>query len=304
MKRLTILGLMLSLAGAACAGHGAVSLGPAPSGAPRTSVQPISSPSLSQSPTPSTTPSPSTAPSTQPPAGHVTVQVWFVRSGKLFQTKRTEAATVAVARLAMTKMLEGPSSTERAVSAGTEIPAGTSLRGITIANGTATVDLSSSFGSSTTRASMGLRIAQVVYTLTQFSTVKGVRFHIDGVARTTVGGVPVQQDQTRSMWDGDLPAILVDSPTPGAAVSCPVTVTGTANVFEAQVNVRVLDENGREVAKTFTLATCGTGCRGRFSVSVTYHVSHEQQGIIEVLDYSAKDGSPENVYDVPVTLTA
>jgi hypothetical protein len=151
---------------------------------------------------------------------------------------------------------------------------------------------------------MRLRIADVVYTLTQFSTVRGVRFDIDGQSRATVGGVPVQQAQTRAMWDSTLPPILVESPVIGARVSSPVTVTGTADVFEATVTVRILDENGREIARTFTTATCGTGCRGTFSIAVSYHLPHEQAGTIEVLDYSAKDGSPENVQDIPVTLTA
>ena len=298
MKRFAILALALPLAAAACSGHGAVSLGPVPGLRPPPSP-PSSSPSAARSP--STHPS-SPRPSATP-ARPYTYQVWFVRDGRLFETRRTEAFVPGIGSLALTRLLEGPSSLESAASVATDIPSGTRLLGLTISNGTATVDLSSSFESHPGAPGVSLRLAQVVYTITQFSTARNVRFSIDGKARTTVGGVPVQQPQTRAMFDPFLPAIVVESPTIGSRVSSPVTVTGTANVFEATVTVRVLDANGHEIARAFTQATCGTGCRGAFSLAITYRVSSEQPGVIEAFEQSAKDGSPINVQRIPVTLT-
>jgi len=219
------------------------------------------------------------------------------------ETRRTEPFTPGIARLALTRLLEGPDQTERAASVATQIPAGTTIHDITISNVVATVDLSESFESNPSSASMPLRIAQVVYTLTQFPTVRGVDFRIDGQAKTVVGGIPMQQPQTAAMYEGELPAILVESPAIAVRVGTPVTVSGTANVFEARVTVRILDANGHEIARTFTQASCGTGCRGTYSVSVTFRVGSEQAGTIEVFDASSKDGSPENVQDIPVTLT-
>ena len=69
------------------------------------------------------------------------------------------------------------------------------------------------------------------------------------------------------------------------------------------MSLRILDENGKVVANTFTTATCGTGCRGDYSVSVHYSVDHQQDGTVEVYESSAKDGSAINVVDIPVTLT-
>ena len=60
------------------------------------------------------------------------------------------------------------------------IPAGTRLLGLTIKDGVATVDLSSEFESGGGSASATIRLGQVVYTLTQFPTVKSVVFQIDG----------------------------------------------------------------------------------------------------------------------------
>jgi hypothetical protein len=142
------------------------------------------------------------------------------------------------------------------------IPAGTQLLGLTISSGTATVDLSSSFTSGASPSTMPLRIAQVVYTLEQFPSVTGVRFKVDVQGVTVLGGVPVQSPQITAMYDGYLPAITVQNPVIGAQLSSPVTVSGTADVFEAVVSVRILDSAGNQIARTFSTASCGTGCRG------------------------------------------
>ena len=81
--------------------------------------------------------------------------------------------------------------------------------------------------------------------------------------------------------------IVVAKPAAGARVTSPVRVAGTANVFEATVTVQVLDSNGQVLGKTFTTATCGTGCRGSYSVPVTFKVDQEQRGTIVVSDDDA-----------------
>ena len=79
-------------------------------------------------------------------------------------------------------------------------------------------------------------------------------------------------------------------------------MSGTADVFEATVSVRILDSAGHEIARTFTTATCGTGCRGDYSVTIAYSVPRTQPGTIVVFESSAKDGQPVNVQQIPVTL--
>jgi hypothetical protein len=229
----------------------------------------------------------------------------FVRRGqlgKLFVTQRTVPATTGVGRAALDRMLTGPSAAEKAAGLRSQIPAGTTLLGLRISAGIATADLSPSFQSAAGPSAMPMRIAQVVYTLTQFPTVTGVRFAINGQGVTVIGGVPVQSPQTRAMYGGYLPAITVRSPVIGAQAGNPVTVSGTADVFEATVSVRILDSAGHEIARTFTTATCGTGCRGDYSVTIPYSVPRTQPGTIVVFESSAKDGQPVNVQPVPVTL--
>jgi Immunoglobulin-like domain of bacterial spore germination len=97
-------------------------------------------------------------------------------------------------------------------------------------------------------------------------------------------------------------AIIVIAPAPGGTIISPVTISGTADVFEAVVSYRVLDQNGNVLTEGTTMASCGTGCRGDFSVRVRFTVDHRQSGTIQVFEVSAKDGSDTNLVEVPVTL--
>src|ERR1700723_921895 len=67
--------------------------------------------------------------------------------------------------------------------------------------------------------------------------------------------------------------------------------------------MRILDSAGNEIPRTFTTASCGTGCRGDYSVAVSYLVPRTEHGTIEVFESSAKSGPPVNVQLIPVTLT-
>jgi hypothetical protein len=236
----------------------------------------------------------------------VTYQVWFTHGESLFVTERTQPATVAVGSASLGALLAGPTSAERAAGLGTTIPSGTKLLGLNIENGIATVDMSGTYDDGGGSASERMRLAQVVYTITQFSTVQGVDFRLDGksVEAFSGEGIVLDHPQTRADYDDLLPAIIVESPTIGQHVSSPVTVSGTANVFEATVSIRILDEHGKQIAESFDTATCGTGCRGDYADKVPYQVDHDQPGTVVVFESSAKDGSPTNVVKIPVTLNA
>lgn len=121
------------------------------------------------------------------------------------------------------------------------------------------------------------------------------------VPTTTDSAAPT--DDSASPDPGTLDPIEVAQPTPGAIVSSPVTISGTADVFEATVSVRIIDSVNNMIAETFTTATCGTGCRGNYTVDVPYSVTTEQPGMIQVFEVSALDGRPTNVVRIHVTLT-
>jgi Sporulation and spore germination/Immunoglobulin-like domain of bacterial spore germination len=296
-----IVATLFGFSAASCGvGHGAESAGPVPTAAPGGDVT-----GTDAGGTVSTlsTGGSSTSEGTE---SLITYQVWFTRGESLFMVKRTQEATPRIGTAAMESLIAGPSTQEQAAAVGSQIPAGTQLLGLNVDNGVATVDLTSEFESGGGSASMNMRIAQVVYTLTQFPTVKGVLFQLDGQRVDVLGGegVIVDQPVTRKDYRSLLPAILVTSPQIGEKVGNPVTVSGTANVFEANVAVEIVDASGKVLARTFTTATCGTGCRGTFSVEVPYEVSSATRGLIIVHDDDAAGaGTFPHEVRIPVVLT-
>lgn len=268
--------------------------------------QPASAPSSAPSSPSSTAP---TDPETSPPEEEeesVTYETWFASGGgNLFVASRTQVATPAVGRAAMESLLAGPTDIERDAAVTTAIPSGTELLGLSIDGGIATVDLSGEFDDGGGSKTMFMRLAQVVFTLTQFESVDAVDFMIDGQAVSTFSseGIVLEDPQRRRDYKDQLPSVLVTSPSIGSNVASPVMVEGTANVFEANVSIRILDAQGDVVTETFTTATCGTGCRGSYSESVEFEVAAEQQGTIEVYWGSPEDGSPQDVVSIPVTLS-
>ncbi|MEV2237451.1 Gmad2 immunoglobulin-like domain-containing protein [Micromonospora sp. NPDC049891] len=291
MSRRRLAAVIALLLVAGCAPSRSGSLGPAPTAAAPTGPAPTSvGPPATTAPPPTDAPAPTTPGTGTGTTGDsrpetLTLQLWYVRDGRLAPTRRTRPATVATSRLALSELAAGPTTAESAAGLVTLLPDGAQVS--RIAAGVATVRLAAAPDPVTGR----LRAAQVVYTLTQFPTVQRVAF---GTA------APVDRTDYADL----LPPIVVTGPVIGDRVTSPVTVTGTADVFEATVSVRVLDATGRQLATTFTTATCGSGCRGAYRVAVRYRLSREQTGTIEVYEVSADDGSRRNVVAVPVTLAA
>ena len=303
---------------AACSGSSG-GLGSVPTPLP-TSSSGSAGPDLTPVPSDATTPVPSTVPSEAPgasaspaasPAANMIVRAYYVLGGQpgsagLVPVLRDLPSAPAAAAAAMNALLAGPTTAE---SAGrtmtTAIPVGTRLLGVTIKNGVATVNLSTEFDSGGGSASMQYRLAQVAYTLTQFATVKSVVFQVEGQTVTVFGteGIVLNGPVGRTDYTDQLPAIFVDRSAYGAALGNPGRVAGNANVFEATFRVAVIDAGGKTLVDQQVTATCGTGCRGTFDVTVRYTVSKGQWGTLRAYDASAKDGSPENVREYPVWLT-
>jgi hypothetical protein len=122
------------------------------------------------------------------------------------------------------------------------------------------------------------------------------------VTPTTTMSPSPEPTRTGEPGGGRPDPIEVTEPADGVTVTSPVTISGTADVFEATVSIRILDETGNVIADTFATATCGTGCRGDYSDRVRFAVDTEQPGTIEVFEVSAEDGSMINMVRIPVTL--
>ena len=96
------------------------------------------------------------------------------------------------------------------------------------------------------------------------------------------------------------PAIAIETPFVDGDVGTPVSVTGTADVVDAALTVRVLGEDGVALAAIGVKASCGDGCRGTFATELSYFVERGQPGTIEVTGVGA-DGDPA-LSSVPVEL--
>ena len=275
--------------------------------APTPSPEPTSLPG---SPSPGPTPSPS--PATPVPGETTIVRAYFLLGsgggdGGLVPVLREVPETVAVGTAAMQQLLSGPSASELAAdpAMSTAIPAGTRLLGLRINDRIATVDLSREFEAGGGSASVFSRLAQVVYTLTQFPTVDAVRFELDGKPVTVFSGEGVILDQPvgRDDYTEQLPLVFIDRPAWGAALGNPGRVSGLSNVFEATSQVRLLDAAGRVLAEEMVMADCGMGCWGTWSLDIRYDVPKAQWGTLRAFEYSARDGSEINVVEYPVWLT-
>lgn len=208
------------------------------------------------------------------------LRVYFLRDGKVHPLPREVVTGRAVAGAALMVLLEGVARNERGFE--TSIDPGVELETLRIDDGVATVHLTEQLADARARA-------QVVYTLTQFPTVK--RVAIDD--EPPVG---------RAAFEEQTPAILVESPLPGETVEPGFEATGTANTFEATFQYELTDGSGRVISKDFVTATSGSGTRGTFRFEVPYEVDRAQQGALTVFEISAASGSRTNDVRIPLRL--
>jgi hypothetical protein len=227
------------------------------------------------------------------------VTPYFLDGEQVAAGHPVETESRAVASVALQATLGEPTN-----GLTTAIPAGTRLLGLAIADGVATADLSHEFESGGGSASMRARVAQVVYTLTRFPTVKRVRFAIDGRPVKAIGGegVVVDPPVDRVDFEDETPSILVETPGYGESVSSPIHVQGTANTFEANYQYELVDAAGKVLQKDFGTATSGTGTRGTFAFTLRYGVIVPTRADIVVFEDSAENGERIHIRRVPVML--
>ena len=242
-------------------------------------------------------------------------ELWFVQEEKLSWGTTVAGGSISTAiagdqppdtRSAfwLDLLLQGPMGPDQEVGATTAIPEGTDLLRVMRNGTTLYVDLSSEFASGGGSLSMQMRVAQVVYTGTQFPGIESVRIMLEGEMVDAIGGEGfiVSEPLTRRDFQDFAPNVVVETPRPGDEFSPGDVVTGFANVFEANVSFRVLDADGKELTTDFTTATCGSGCWGDYEKALEFPLDSAQEGRIEVLTYSAEDGSPQDVISIPVML--
>lgn len=99
------------------------------------------------------------------------------------------------------------------------------------------------------------------------------------------------------------PSMVVQSPGNGATLSSPLTVTGSARVFEATVSLRLLDTDGAVLTETFTTAAEAGPALAPFTGAVPFDVAASTPACLQVFEESARDGSQRNVVQIGVILS-
>ena len=102
------------------------------------------------------------------------------------------------------------------------------------------------------------------------------------------------------------PAITVIEPASGDEVTVPMTVKGTASVFEGSVIVSIESADGSKTfCKTVTTASEGAPSIGSFETELAFlPPSAATDGRVRVYSESPKDGSVQNLVTVPITISS
>jgi hypothetical protein len=234
------------------------------------------------------------------------VALYFVRGNHLGVAHRDVDVTATPATGALRALFGGPNGPEVTAGLSTAVPGGSQLLSVSLQGSTITVDVNSAFAAPGTPGGELARVAQVVYTVTQFPSVQRLALEVNGATPQTFasGAVSVRAPLARTDVLGALPAILVENPAVGDTLRGSVHLTGMANVFEAQFRVQVVDHGGVVLLDQPVHATAGSGTWGTFDATVTLPASASGTLTVKVFDLSARDGSRIDEVDIPVVISA
>lgn len=104
-----------------------------------------------------------------------------------------------------------------------------------------------------------------------------------------------------SPWLPPTVSIEIFSPVVNGVYHSPIEVVGFSQTFEGQVNLRLLNEGGDVLAERMTLGGSVDGF-AFFHTYLRFNTTEEQNGILEVFEISAKDGSEINKVTMPLLL--
>jgi hypothetical protein len=248
-----------------------------------------------------------------PTAQPTTISAYFLRQARRGDElgaahRKVNAATLGrAATAALRELIQGPTKAEREAGLSTSVPQETEVLGLALDETTkaATVDLSSAFAPAGKTPDV-TRVAQVVFTLTQFPTIERVAIAIAGRPLPLVDGdgKPLAGPAARTDYERQTPLIFLESPAPGDTIASPVHLWGTANTFEATFTAEIHDDAGKSLVRQVVTATSGSGFRGTFDVSLSFDPKQATSGEVIVYEVSARDGARDNEVTVPVKFGA
>ena len=201
----------------------------------------------------------STTTSTTVAGSSTRVGLYFIKEGRLALSSRLLPPSVKHVSLAtLQSLIKGPNKVEASAGFGTEIPAGTLLEKVAVSGNTATIDLNSNFFEQANNQEIVDRVAQVVYTVTQFGSVTMVVFHLGGNQVQSFGNLKLNKPIGRTQVASALPLMLVESPAFGDSVSFSNSIS-----FEAISNtggtysIQMFDRTGKQIMDVVGTLTVG-----------------------------------------------
>ncbi len=249
------------------------------------------------------------APDSQPPPAddppaeqEAQVAVYYVKmtDTDTYLVREVHAVTVAegIEIATLEQIIHGEPVTEGAYRV---LPPDTRVLGIAVMDGLAIIDFSREvLNANVGAAGEALGIQSIVNTLTELPEIEQVMFLVEGDlderAQDWWGHIglaelqPFERDLSM-VWE---PAIWVNEPQPGIEVSSPLTVQGSARVYEATVNLRLVDRDESVLVDTVTTATAGGPARGEFETALEFPAPSTGEGRLEVFWISPKDGSEQD----------
>ena len=163
--------------------------------------------------------------------------VYFVRTDsqgfilmpeRLGAVVREEETNLEAAEYAMRELLDRPTAQEREAGFHTAIPPGTVLLGVSVRGNIADVNLTAQFESAGAEVLNVLRIAQVVWTLTELPEIDAVRFRIHGAPQPVIDQLGVAHEVVgRGRYSRFEPRDLADPEVLPGAVEAETTAEGS-----------------------------------------------------------------------------
>jgi germination protein M len=226
----------------------------------------------------------------------IELKAYYLLNGRVWPVRRVVASTELVERAALEELLAGPTADEVEALALSNEPfeEGVEFQGLVVEGDVIHVEVP--------RELREDGVAQLVFTLTQFPTIRSVELVTLTLPPPRTG--PLTRRLERADFEKFTPVILVEDPLPFEEVSSPLRVTGTANTFEATFAYELTDTDGRIVDENFVTATSGTGTRGTFDFTTApFEVPFDGFGALIVFENSAKDGSRINLVEIPLRMS-
>lgn len=94
--------------------------------------------------------------------------------------------------------------------------------------------------------------------------------------------------------------IQIKFPQKNTTIKNPVSISGKANVFEANVRVKIKDENENILADDFITASGWMDAKYPFEKEIDYLSPASPNGVIEIFEESTKDGNEIYKIIIPV----